>query len=1033
MTLHEEYPLLGQDSNKLSYYQLLGLETEADSTDIRTVYTALVQQYHPDRHKTLDANTIKQFEAAFAAIYDAYTTLSDPTARKAYDEQSLTITLPDFIPYVPTSTETSDSKAIVLHQGEQTVSFTQLLDDAKINFLTIFEKSVVSEDFARKMLANKAIRAQLGSGSLGKIACISENLALEILDSPELRKELYPHNLTSITQRHKSVCLKVLEVMPERFQSGGDLYTLYKRHGKTEEIRRAIGAHDHTKTRFEAYERLVLYRGGEIDLDDCRKKAGMQHYQSIARIAMGQPYLAEHILTSSDFEKFSAHDLLWLVAGDSPEKTLTVLKKLNLDDLEHSTCGSLLLNNDSIIPALSKAQEFSARLTGEDLAEKVKRLISWGGREELLKVLLKTIDTDPVLKKRYKSHLKHPKQAPTKTASEDPFREVKVICKLLETEANSEQLLDELHKTITTPGRSYSMAYLLDGINQHAAQLILTHPPLKELYFHYPAALYEAVSLNLDRLSIILADEELTDKLASYVTAMSVLHSHKLSEKISLAKSATEKERRTVANHKPVNREQQVFTMAMSFFTSDNPRQGLFCLFHLVRKGYEPAYHMLQPKLEELYTRFGSSITVDDVCFAVVQHIIRDISCMGRREVKRDTKTMLSHGHFAALIETSLGLILPQVNLDDLAFEPYQNLKILKKNFLFHLVYISLKYKAIVDKHYYDTKEILYTPATRGFISLGRIVEASGDNLLALDLYLRAKLHAPQEIIKIDNLRIDALMQQFRVQAQGGHIDVDNSATCSLVLNLSMRYLSLDPVVNSIDLGHFVFPRLLSSTTFAKAVCASPELVGCLQPKTHQVLAEIYPMARPRAATLPSVTFENAERRYLDYLRANKFKDNAGFSYYPTAKHGFRRELTRKFKAIEAIAKKDTSLGAQATAYQAHFSFILLLEDLQKQDLIVSRGEPDPRRFVNECANTLYHAATQFLSEHIAGAPKALENFQTTLNATMKEAQDKVKEVLEYAPTLVAPKLSQSKDCWFSYRLPPEQEDEKVKLLTYER
>jgi len=388
--------LLASVSNKLSYYQLLGLETEADSADIRTVYSALVQRYHPDRHQALDARTIKQFEAAFAAIYDAYTTLSDPTARKAYDEQPLTITLPDFIPYVPTSTETSDSKAIVLHQGEQTVSFTQLLDDAKINFSTIFERSVVSEDFARKILDNKAIRAQLDWGSFGKIACISENLALEMLDSPELREKLSPNYLQPIMKKHESVFFKVLEVIPERFRFGEDLYELFKRHGKTGKIRRAIVAHDHTKTRFEAYEQLVLYRGGEIDLEDLRAKAGMQHYESVARFAMDQPYLVEHILTSSDFEKFSAQDLLRFIAGKCPEKTVTVLKKINLDDLGSSSCGSLFFHNDSIILVLSKVPEFSARLTGEDLAKKIKRLTSWGGKEELQKVLLENINVTPL-------------------------------------------------------------------------------------------------------------------------------------------------------------------------------------------------------------------------------------------------------------------------------------------------------------------------------------------------------------------------------------------------------------------------------------------------------------------------------------------------------------------------------------------------------------------------------------------------------------------------------------------------------------
>jgi curved DNA-binding protein CbpA len=57
-------------------YDLLGIEQEAGSDEIRSAYLRLSKTYHPDRGGT---------SAFFRQLQQAYETLSDPSRRQAYD------------------------------------------------------------------------------------------------------------------------------------------------------------------------------------------------------------------------------------------------------------------------------------------------------------------------------------------------------------------------------------------------------------------------------------------------------------------------------------------------------------------------------------------------------------------------------------------------------------------------------------------------------------------------------------------------------------------------------------------------------------------------------------------------------------------------------------------------------------------------------------------------------------------------------------------------------------------------------------
>lgn len=62
-----------------THYQTLGVEPGATAEEIRRAYRALAKRHHPDTGPSGSS-------AAFAAVAAAYEVLSDPAARRAYDE-----------------------------------------------------------------------------------------------------------------------------------------------------------------------------------------------------------------------------------------------------------------------------------------------------------------------------------------------------------------------------------------------------------------------------------------------------------------------------------------------------------------------------------------------------------------------------------------------------------------------------------------------------------------------------------------------------------------------------------------------------------------------------------------------------------------------------------------------------------------------------------------------------------------------------------------------------------------------------------
>lgn len=66
-------------ANKRDYYEVLGVDKNASSDEIKKAYRRLAKEYHPDRNKTPEA------EEKFKEVSEAYEVLSDESKRANYD------------------------------------------------------------------------------------------------------------------------------------------------------------------------------------------------------------------------------------------------------------------------------------------------------------------------------------------------------------------------------------------------------------------------------------------------------------------------------------------------------------------------------------------------------------------------------------------------------------------------------------------------------------------------------------------------------------------------------------------------------------------------------------------------------------------------------------------------------------------------------------------------------------------------------------------------------------------------------------
>jgi DnaJ-class molecular chaperone len=79
----QAFPML----ERMSYYQLLRIQQNADIGAVRTAYYRMAAQLHPDRtHGVTDPTVREQLETIYARITEAYRVLISPEKRVAYDK-----------------------------------------------------------------------------------------------------------------------------------------------------------------------------------------------------------------------------------------------------------------------------------------------------------------------------------------------------------------------------------------------------------------------------------------------------------------------------------------------------------------------------------------------------------------------------------------------------------------------------------------------------------------------------------------------------------------------------------------------------------------------------------------------------------------------------------------------------------------------------------------------------------------------------------------------------------------------------------
>jgi curved DNA-binding protein CbpA len=68
-----------------THYDVLDVEIEASTQELKTAYYQLARRYHPDRFRKVDAGLMNRIQSAFARITQAYDTLRDDALRANYN------------------------------------------------------------------------------------------------------------------------------------------------------------------------------------------------------------------------------------------------------------------------------------------------------------------------------------------------------------------------------------------------------------------------------------------------------------------------------------------------------------------------------------------------------------------------------------------------------------------------------------------------------------------------------------------------------------------------------------------------------------------------------------------------------------------------------------------------------------------------------------------------------------------------------------------------------------------------------------
>merc|ERR1719494_1155574 len=83
--LLQEAKLELKKSKRKDYYKVLAVSKDSSDDQIKKAYRREALKHHPDRHSGATEDVKKQEEVLFKEVNEAYSILSDPKKRGAYD------------------------------------------------------------------------------------------------------------------------------------------------------------------------------------------------------------------------------------------------------------------------------------------------------------------------------------------------------------------------------------------------------------------------------------------------------------------------------------------------------------------------------------------------------------------------------------------------------------------------------------------------------------------------------------------------------------------------------------------------------------------------------------------------------------------------------------------------------------------------------------------------------------------------------------------------------------------------------------
>jgi curved DNA-binding protein CbpA len=189
--------------HSLDYYNILGIDTKANLSQIRKAYYKTAKEFHPDKHFYLESDTIRnKLSIVFSYITEAYKTLSDPEEKKKYD-QSLKVNTPT------KENNTVDTARLRFQEGK--VAFRKgLYKDAAELFgqAIYFDSSVANYHFYLGLAYNKLKRFHDAEKA------ISKALKFDPSNSDYLAELGYIYIELGLKLRAKSAFEKTIKIDP---------------------------------------------------------------------------------------------------------------------------------------------------------------------------------------------------------------------------------------------------------------------------------------------------------------------------------------------------------------------------------------------------------------------------------------------------------------------------------------------------------------------------------------------------------------------------------------------------------------------------------------------------------------------------------------------------------------------------------------------------------------------------------------------------------------------------------------------------